>query len=289
MNKEKNRRGIRSAARALNRPGACLLRSRLALCIHLALPGLIGFAGCYNDGGPAIDVASAPGAAGGTGQAGQDTAWKKDARRMVDAQIRARGVTDHRVLRAMQETPRHYFVPAAERPNAWDDYPLPIGHGQTISQPYIVAWMTELLQLKGDEKVLEIGTGSGYQAAVLAQLAREVFTIEIVKALADSSMARMQWMGHANVTVRWGDGYRGWPEEAPFDRILLTAAPERIPPELLKQLKPGGRMVLPVGEGVQQMKVIVKNAGGSFDETTEGLVRFVPMVHPGDSPPGGNR
>ncbi len=196
---------------------------------------------------------------------------------MVRTQIAARGVKDERVLSVMRAIPRHLFVPAEERPGAYSDHPLPIGSGQTISQPYIVAFMTEQLGLRGGEKVLEIGTGSGYQTAVLAALAGKVFSIEIRKELADSARARLESLGVKNAEVRAGDGYRGSPEEAPFDAVIVTAAPERIPPPLLEQLAPGGRMVIPVGGFYQELKVI--------DRTPEGLrersvlpVRFVPFV-----------
>lgn len=213
----------------------------------------------------------------------QEGEWKRKAKEMVKNQIRSRGVKDPRVLRAMEQTPRHLFVPAGQRMQAYQDRPLPIGEGQTISQPYIVALMTELMQLEGDEKVLEVGTGSGYQAAILAQLAKEVYTIEIVESLAKSSKALLQQMGYDNVIVKWGDGYQGWPEQAPFDAIILTAAPENIPLKLVEQLKPGGIMVLPVGSHSQELKVITKQQDGSIRERTEALVRFVPMVRPRDN------
>ena len=173
--------------------------------------------------------------------------------RMVHRQIAARGVRDPRVLRALREVPRERFVPDDVRELAFEDSPLPIGHGQTISQPYIVAYMTEALALEGDEKVLEIGTGSGYQAAVLAELVPEVFTIEIVAPIAERARETLVELGYDNVHVRAGDGYRGWPEEAPFDAIILTAAPEEVPEPLLEQLAVGGRMILPLGGGSQEL------------------------------------
>ncbi len=213
----------------------------------------------------------------------QEDQWKKKAKRMVDLQIRSRGVSDIRVLKAMEETPRHLFVPKNSRRQAFEDHPLPIGQGQTISQPYVVALMTEMLQLKGNEKVLEIGTGSGYQSAILSQLVKEVYSIEIVKSLADSSSTRLKRMGYNNVLVKWGDGYQGWPEHAPFDAIILTAAPSQTPPKLVDQLKPGGIMVLPIGNYYQELKIISKSKDGKLKERSAGGVRFVPMVHPIDS------
>jgi protein-L-isoaspartate(D-aspartate) O-methyltransferase len=198
--------------------------------------------------------------------------------RMVETQIVARGVRDPRVLAAMRKVPRHLFVDAAQRAQAYEDHPLPIAGNQTISQPYIVALMTELLELAPGERVLEIGTGSGYQSAVLAELAREVYTIEIVPELAHSAAARLKELRYDNVTVREGDGYRGWPEEAPFDAIIVTAAPERIPQPLLEQLAPGGVMVIPVGGFFQELKVFRKSADGRVTEKDILPVRFVPMT-----------
>ena len=196
--------------------------------------------------------------------------------RMVREQIEARGVRDPRVLAAMREIPRHEFVPEAQRASAYEDRPLPIGAGQTISQPYIVAVMSELLELDGSEKVLEIGTGSGYQAAVLGRLAREVYSIEIVPELAHRAQAELARQGYANVQVRQGDGYRGWPEHAPFDAVLVTAAPDHLPQPLVEQLAQGGRMVVPVGHGAQELVRITRDERGVHEERLIG-VRFVPM------------
>jgi protein-L-isoaspartate(D-aspartate) O-methyltransferase len=190
----------------------------------------------------------------------------------------SRGVRDPRVLAAMREVPRHLFVDAGERPRAYDDTPLPIAGNQTISQPYIVALMTELLDLRPEETVLEIGTGSGYQSAVLSRLGRHVYSIEIVPELARAASTRLAELGYRNVTVREGDGYRGWPEHAPFDGIIVTAAPERIPQPLLEQLAPGGRMVIPVGGFLQELKVFRKDATGRITEEAILPVRFVPMT-----------
>lgn len=212
------------------------------------------------------------------GQDGSGENGYAEARRaMVTQQIIARGVTDDQVINAMRTVPRHRFVPFLFKSLAYNDRPLPIGHDQTISQPYIVALMTELLSLRGDEKVLEIGTGSGYQAAVLAQLADEVYSIEIVEPLAQRSRRLLQEMGYDNVTVRCGDGYKGWREHAPFDAIIITCAPPEIPDELIAQLGEGGRMVVPVGTYHQELLLITKEKGTI--KTRDVLpVRFVPMV-----------
>jgi protein-L-isoaspartate(D-aspartate) O-methyltransferase len=197
--------------------------------------------------------------------------------RMVETQIVNRGVRDARVLAAMKQVPRHLFVNAKER-DPYGDHPLPIAGNQTISQPYIVALMTELADLTPGERVLEIGTGSGYQSAVLSRLAKEVYSIEIVPELARESAERLRKLGYGNVTVREGDGYRGWPEHAPFDAILVTAAPDRIPQPLLDQLAPGGRMVIPVGSFFQELKVLSKDRNGKITEKDILPVRFVPMT-----------
>jgi len=196
--------------------------------------------------------------------------------RMVRDQVEARGVRDPRVLAAMREVPRHELVPESERDHAYEDRPLPIGEGQTISQPYVVAAMTEALELKGDERVLEVGTGSGYQAAVLAELCRQVYSIEIVPALAARARKDLARLGYANVEVRQGDGWRGWPEHAPYDAIIVTAAPLEVPPELIEQLAVGGRLVVPVGRFEQQLVRLRKTPAGISREVLFG-VRFVPM------------
>jgi len=207
---------------------------------------------------------------------GQD--WNALREEMVRLQIERRGVRNPAVLRAMREVPRHLFVPEPMRRSAYEDHPLPIGHGQTISQPYIVAAMTEMLDPKPGHRVLEIGTGSGYQAAVLARLVSHVYTIEIVEPLGRQAQERLAALGYRNVTVRIGDGYEGWPEEAPFDRIILTAAPPEVPQKLIDQLRNGGRLVAPVGAGWQELVVIDKDAKGSVRRRTEFPVMFVPMV-----------
>jgi protein-L-isoaspartate(D-aspartate) O-methyltransferase len=200
--------------------------------------------------------------------------------RMVEEQIAARGVRDPAVLAAMREVPRHLFVRPSDRTEAYDDHPLPIGHGQTISQPYIVALMTELARPRPDHVALEVGTGSGYQAAVLSRIVRRVYTIELLEPLARTAERRLADLGYRNVTVRAGDGYNGWPEAAPFDIILVTASAPDIPPPLVKQLKAGGRMVVPVGapDDVQELRVVEKSADGSLHIRSVIPVRFVPLL-----------
>lgn len=206
--------------------------------------------------------------------------YKTMRERMVETQIKARGVKEPRVLAAMSKVERHLFVPKDLQPSAYSDQPLPIGEGQTISQPYIVALMTELLDLKGDEKVLEVGTGSGYQAAILAELAKEVYTIEIIEKLAASAEKLLLNLGYKNIKGKAGDGYLGWPEAAPFDAIVVTCAPDHIPRPLIDQLREGGRMVIPVGEFTQELKKIVKR-GGRLETTNVIPVMFVPMTGEG--------
>jgi len=197
--------------------------------------------------------------------------------RMVREQIAARGIESPRVLAAMRKVPRHLFVPQNLQRAAYADQPLPIGLGQTISQPYIVAYMSEAADIAPDEKVLEIGTGSGYQAAILGELAKEVYTIEIVPELAERARAVLQQLGYANVTVKAGDGYQGWPEHAPFDAIVVTAAPPEIPAALRAQMAMGGTMVVPVGDWDQQMVILERTPKGITERRTL-PVRFVPMI-----------
>ena len=198
-------------------------------------------------------------------------------RRMVEDQLRARDIRSPRVLDAMARVQRHLFVPARMRPRAYDDHPLPIGHEQTISQPYIVGFMTEALEIEPSHRILEIGTGSGYQAAVLAELAQVVYTIEIVAPLAERARRTLASLGYRNVTVRTGNGYLGWKEHAPFDRIIVTAAPEEIPQALVGQLKVGGLMVIPVGRTEQELRVL-RRTGRGIEILKTLPVRFVPMT-----------
>jgi protein-L-isoaspartate(D-aspartate) O-methyltransferase len=197
---------------------------------------------------------------------------------MVKKQIEDRGITDKRVLQAMYSVERHKFIPDQQINAAYEDHPLPIGYEQTISQPYIVALMSELCELKGDEKVLEIGTGSGYQAAVLSLLAKKVYSIELIEPLSKSAALRLKNLGYKNIEIKAGDGFKGWPEYAPFDVIMLTACPPEIPEALLDQLKEGGIMVAPVGNYQQELVKIEKRGGAIFKKTIT-YVRFVPMVH----------
>jgi protein-L-isoaspartate(D-aspartate) O-methyltransferase len=198
---------------------------------------------------------------------------------MVKQQLAARDIDNQDVLQSMGEVPRHRFVPAAVQPYAYTDSPLPIGLGQTISQPYIVALMTQLAEPKPEEKALEVGTGSGYQAAVLSNLVKRVFTIEIIEELADSAKTTLQETGFLNVTVRYGDGYAGWEEEAPFDIIIVTAAAPLVPQPLIDQLAEGGRLILPVGPvgGIQEL-ILIRKENGKIQEQKIIPVRFVPMT-----------
>lgn len=199
-------------------------------------------------------------------------------KKMVQEQIARRGVDDKRVLDAMIKVQRHLFVPKHLWDFAYDDHPLSIGYDQTISQPFIVGYMTSAFGPRQEDKVLEIGTGSGYQAAVLAEVVKEVYSIEIVKELAESAEARLEGMGYDNIHVKHGDGFKGWPEHAPFDAIIVTAAPKEVPPRLIEQLKVGGRMVIPVGSFFQELYLITKTEKG-FTKKQLFPVRFVPMIH----------
>ncbi len=207
----------------------------------------------------------------------QRRAFERQRRAMVKHQIVRRGVKDPRVLRALRTVPRHRFVPATMRRLAYADRPLPIGHGQTLSQPYIVAYMTEVIRPRPSFRVLEVGTGSGYQAAVLSRVVQHVYSIEIVKPLGLRAQRLLAALGYKNISVRVGDGYQGWPEKAPFDAILLTAAPRRVPAPLLAQLKVGGRLVAPIGTSNQQLVRITRTAKGYQREHLL-HVRFVPMT-----------
>jgi len=203
--------------------------------------------------------------------------WAARRAEMVAAQIKARGVKDPRVLDAMRRVPRHLFVPPELRGRAHDDEPLPIGEGQTISQPYIVAYMTEALGLRGHEKVLEVGTGSGYQTAVLAELAKEIYTVELVAGLAVRAQSLLEELGYANIRFRVGDGSFGWPESSPYDAVMVTAAAAAVPSPLQEQLGPDGRMIIPVGAGFQEL-VLIRREKKGFGRTGLLPVRFVPLI-----------
>jgi protein-L-isoaspartate(D-aspartate) O-methyltransferase len=207
----------------------------------------------------------------------EDSRYARERERMVE-EIAARGVSDPRVLAALRRVPRHRFVQEALRDRAYGDHPLPIGEEQTISQPYIVGLMSSLLELTGQEKVLEIGTGSGYQTAVLAELARRVCSIERLPRLAERARATLEGLGYDNVWVRVGNGTLGWPDQAPFDRIIVTAGGPAVPPPLVQQLAEGGRMVLPVGSADNQVLTIVENVGGEIRQRTHGECKFVKLV-----------
>lgn len=208
----------------------------------------------------------------------QDDKYQKVRQRMVREQIVARGIKDQKVIQAMIKVPRHLFVPESYERMAYEDRPLPIGEGQTISQPYIVALMTELLELDSKMKVLEIGTGSGYQAAILGELVKEVYTIEIVDILGQLSSQLLFELGYKNIYCKIGDGYKGWPEKAPFDAIIVTCAPSDIPKPLETQLKEGGKMIIPIGGSVVQELVLFQKKNGELIKQVVAPVRFVPMV-----------
>jgi protein-L-isoaspartate(D-aspartate) O-methyltransferase len=198
--------------------------------------------------------------------------------RMVKEQLMSRGIRDERVLAAMGKVPREEFVPAEMRAASYSDQPLPIGHNQTISQPYIVAFMTEQLRPQPKDRVLEIGTGSGYQAAILGELVAEVFSIEIVEPLGKRARTTLQRLGYENVKVKVGDGYKGWPEHAPFDIVIVTCAPNHVPQPLIDQLKEGGRMIIPVGNAGEQELYLLEKEGGKLRRRAVLPVRFVPMT-----------
>jgi protein-L-isoaspartate(D-aspartate) O-methyltransferase len=272
-----------SVGRRRRRTGTAVPRPVRAACLLLLPVLLLAACSATPHRGPLRTlVAPASSAAVATGV----DAWMGVRRGMVRQQIAARGIDDPAVLSAMEEVPRHLFVPRPHQTNAYEDRPLPIGHGQTISQPYVVALMSELLELDGDDRVLEIGTGSGYHAAVLSRVAGQVYSIEIFPALAERARATLTGLGYDNVEVRVGDGYAGWPEAAPFDAVLLTAAPARIPQPLLDQLAVGGRLVAPVGDGGWQELVRVTRRADGLDEERFTLVRFVPMLGEAQSEDG---
>jgi protein-L-isoaspartate(D-aspartate) O-methyltransferase len=226
-------------------------------------------------------LALLPGCAGDS----LDPTRQADRNRMVDEHIIPRGIKDQAVLAAMRHIPRHRFVPSFFSASAYSDGPLPIGYGQTISQPSLIALMTEALALQGAKKVLEVGTGSGYQAAVLAEIVPNVFTIEIVEPLAAQAAQTLAELGYRNIHTRVGDGYQGWPEEAPFDAIIVTAAPDHVPQPLLDQLAVGGRMILPVGRAFQEQELaLYRRTKDGYEHTRLTLVIFVPLIHKDQSP-----
>ena len=207
----------------------------------------------------------------------EDNEFSEPRKNMVEVQIRARGLRDEKVLLAMTKVERHLFVPMELRPYAYGDEPLPIGEGQTISQPYIVAYMTEALELKGGERILEVGTGTGYQTAILAEIAGEIYTVEILAALSASAQQRLQELGYRNIHFKVGDGTFGWEEYAPYDAIIVTAAPPSVPRKLQEQLRITGRMVIPVGAGFQEL-VLITREKKDFRKKKLLPVRFVPLV-----------
>lgn len=240
---------------------------------------------CAPAGEPVVDTPAATAAPAASPQVGADTptvvrnAFANSRQRMVERQIEARGLSDTRVLDAMLAVPRHEFVPEAYWPQAYQDHPLPIGYGQTISQPYIVAVMTDLVDLQPGERVLEIGTGSGYQAAILAQLTDQVYTIEIIPQLAERAQQTFNRLGYNRIVAKQGDGYWGWEEYAPFDAIIVTAAPDHVPQPLVNQLADGGKMVIPIGPpGGYQSLWLLERKGNEVLRYNWGGVRFVPLT-----------
>jgi protein-L-isoaspartate(D-aspartate) O-methyltransferase len=217
-------------------------------------------------------------AASGCGQKVPPTDFAAQRKQMVQQQLITRGINDKRVLEAMAKVRRDEFVPSESRAASYEDGPLPIGYDQTISQPYIVAFMTEQLRPKSSDRVLEVGTGSGYQAAILAELVSDVYSIEIVEPLAKNAEATLQRLGYKNVHLQIGDGYKGWPEEGPFDAIIVTCAPDKVPQPLVDQLKDGGRMVIPVGDKFAQQLYLLEKKNGQLKQSATLPVRFVPMT-----------
>ena len=214
-------------------------------------------------------------------QAPTVTDFAAQRQRMVEQQLKPRGIRDERVLAAMAKVPREEFIPEDARADAYEDGALPIGYDQTISQPYVVAFMTEQLRPRPSDRVLEIGSGSGYQAAVLAEIVADVYTMDIVEPLAKTAEATLQRLGYKNVHIKVGDGYKGWPEEASFDAIIVTCAPEKVPQPLIDQLKDAGRMIIPVGERFAQQLYLLEKKNGQLKESVTLRVRFVPMLREG--------
>ncbi len=267
--------------RGFGNPLRAILKPLMVVIALAALLGLIFLAACAQATPPPTPTLEMPSP---TPEPSSAPTVVVDSRyearqRMVASQIRARGVSDEAVLEAMETVPRHEFVPAQYQAQAYADHPLPIGYGQTISQPYIVAWMTELLEIEQGDEVLEIGTGSGYQAAVLAEVTDQVYSVEIIEELEKSAEERLSRLGYDQVKVKHADGYYGWEEHAPYDAIIVTCAPDHVPQSLVQQLKDGGRMVLPVGPpgGYQSLWLITKQGDQVLSKNLGG-VRFVPLT-----------
>jgi protein-L-isoaspartate(D-aspartate) O-methyltransferase len=248
-----------------------VFRSSIRIAVALAMMGVLA---CQ----PQNASNQQPASGRKSESAADDDFAARDRQRMVEEQLRGRDITNERVLAAMERVPRHLFVPERLRDAAYDDHPLPIGDGQTISQPYIVALMTQLAKPEPNAKVLDIGTGSGYQAAVLAEVCEHVYSIEIIEALASEARDRLEKLGYQNVTVRHGDGYQGWAEHAPFNAIIVAAAPDHIPQPLIEQLAPNGRLVIPIGNREQELLIVEKSATGEIHKRTIAPVAFVPMT-----------
>jgi protein-L-isoaspartate(D-aspartate) O-methyltransferase len=259
---------------------AALLLAGAAVWLWAARPNLADHQAADLEGAGALETPSAEAT-----PAERERAWGRQRERMVERDLRGRDIRNRRVLAATGKVPRHEFVPSQVAHQAYADHALPIGHEQTISQPYVVALMTQAADPQPTHKVLEVGTGSGYQAAVLAELVAEVYTIELVPALAREASARLKRLGYGNVQARTGDGYLGWPEAAPFDAILVTCGADHVPRPLWEQLKPGGKMVIPVGPPERMwLRVLTKGADGQERSRDLTPVRFVPLRRPGDRP-----
>ncbi len=242
---------------------------------------LVAVSACGGGGGEATSTEDSPldASAAATPLSKDEERFRLIRERMVETQIERRDLGDPLVMAAMRTVPRHIFVPGPYQSRAYADTPLPIGYGQTISQPYIVALMTALLEVEPGDRILEVGTGSGYQAAVLAEIGAEVYSIEIIPELAEEARPRLEFLGYANVETRVGDGYFGWEEHAPFDGIIVTAAPDHVPPALLRQLRPSGRMIVPVGpQGSMQTLWLIRQRDGEWVSFNQGPVLFVPLV-----------
>ena len=246
---------------------------RTAICLAAALPVAMVIGTSLLSHSSATAVLSAEPST----VTAEDARYAEARKSMVEDDLRGRDITDAKVLEIMGRIPRHRFVPDKMQQVAYADMPLPIGHGQTISQPYIVALMTQAAQPRPMSRALDIGTGSGYQAAVLAEVCKDVYSIEILKPLAESAQKRLADMGYKNITVRTGDGYRGWAKKAPFDVIIVAAAPDHVPQPLVDQLAPGGRLVIPVGQFFQELLVVEKQKDGQIRRQSIAPVRFVPM------------